>query len=134
MSLPIALITGAASGLGAALARLLAERYQLILVDRDSKGLQALGLAAELYPCDLTDRDALAQLAEHVRMQYRQLDLLVNNAGIAHRSLASDTELSVLEQVMAVDFFAPVQLCQALLPALQASTQAQIVVVGSMAS
>lgn len=133
------LITGAASGLGWALAERFFKRgAQVILVDIDGERLarQAAILAARAparvchYALDLSDSHAVTELA--ARIDTGTLDVLVNNAGITHRSLACQTDLAVLRRVMAVDWQAPVELTLELMPALRAS-RGQIINIGSMA-
>lgn len=131
----IALITGAASGLGLDLARALRQQYQLVLVDVNAEGLAACAKefpSARCYRVDLADHTALNTFLSQVTADLVRLDLLVNNAGITHRSLATATSNDVIRRVMHVDYFAPVQLSQGLLPLLERS-QGRIVNIGSMA-
>lgn len=135
MDRPIAIITGAASGLGLMLAQKLQYQYRLVLVDvNEEQLLQHVGefMNATVYALDLTDKEALAAWIEAQMTQLPRLDLLINNAGITHRSLAAATELDVIERVLAVDYIAPVQLTQGMLPLLQRSG-GKIVNMGSMA-
>ncbi|RUO62223.1 SDR family NAD(P)-dependent oxidoreductase [Pseudidiomarina insulisalsae] len=131
---PTALITGAASGLGLELARALSETHQLILLDRDGAALKecSSGFAdVQIYCLDVTDTAALMACIEELN-QLPALHLLFNNAGITHRSAAAETHPDVLRKVMEVDYLAPVQLTQALLPLLQRSN-GKIITIGSMA-
>jgi short-subunit dehydrogenase len=133
---PTALITGAASGLGLELARILQHKYQLVLVDVNAEGLRACSeefASARCFQVDLADAGAVAQLGEQLKADLARLDVLVNNAGITHRSLSRVTANEVLQKVMAVDYHAPVQLTQALLPLLEADDGGRIVTIGSMA-
>ncbi len=138
--IPRALITGAASGLGLALARVMFTRgYGVILVDRDSERLEAVvaGFArcdperVTGHALDLTDHQQLAGLLASIT-ELDRLDVLVNNAGITHRSLAERTDPKVFRAVMAVDWQAPVELTLGCLPKLRASG-GSIVNIGSMA-
>ncbi len=134
-SLPVALITGAASGLGLDLAKQLAGRYQLILVDVNQASLvkQTSELAnVDYYACDLSDAEQINELCKVINARYTRLDLLINNAGITHRSLAKVTRPEVIEKIMAVDFFAPMRLAHGLLNALE-TAQGKVVNVSSMA-
>lgn len=133
-------ITGAASGLGWALTeRLFAAGERVLMVDRDARALTEKSslLAAEderrvaCHLTDLTDQAALDSLVSAVLREER-LDVLINNAGITHRSPAARTELAVFRRVMAVDWEAPVALTLALLPKLRES-RGSIVNIGSMA-
>lgn len=97
-SRPTALVTGAASGIGAAFARALArEGYRLVLVDRDGERLQAT--ASGLADCETVIADLTVE-AEVARIEARcreGLDLLVNNAGFGHATefLATPVEAEV---------------------------------------
>jgi len=83
----VAVITGAASGIGAGLAREAARRgMQVVLADRDAAQLkavaQAIGDAARAVPTDVTDPAALEALADAAYAAHGQVDLLFNNAGV----------------------------------------------------
>ena len=83
----VAVITGAASGIGAGLAREAARRgMQVVLADRDAAQLkvvaQAIGDAALAVPTDVTDPAALEALADAAYAAHGQVDLLFNNAGV----------------------------------------------------
>jgi uncharacterized protein len=87
---PIALVTGASSGIGDRLARLLAERgHDLVLVARDAGRLEALAkemrgafdVTAQVLPADLTDPDQLAVIEGRCKDRSAPIDVLVNNAG-----------------------------------------------------
>ncbi len=134
------LITGAASGLGWALARAAFSRgHSVILVDRDAEALAAK--SAELaagddrrvrhFALDITDAPARDRLIDAVAAGGR-LDVLINNAGITHRSPAARTEMTVFRQVMAVDWEAPVALTLGCLPLLRESGGC-VINIGSMA-
>jgi NAD(P)-dependent dehydrogenase (short-subunit alcohol dehydrogenase family) len=88
----VALITGATRGIGLALARALAaESCNLILTARDEKSLTKLSrelASAKIkilaHPCDVRDPHSVDALFRAVRQQFKRLDILINNAGIAH--------------------------------------------------
>jgi short-subunit dehydrogenase len=105
MTRPIALVTGASSGIGDSLARLLAERgHDLVLVARDTGRLEALakelesgfGASAQVLGADLTDADQLALVEARLHDQSAPIDILVNNAGFGtfgpFHTLDVDTE------------------------------------------
>lgn len=134
----VVLITGAASGLGWELARACHARGDaLLLTDLDANGLAAkvaelghdrvLGLRG-----DITEPGVHAELVEACRTRFGRLDLLINNAGITHRSPTVRTSPEVLRRVMAVDYHAPLELTLAALPLLRES-QGQVIAIGSMA-
>ncbi len=135
----VTLITGAASGLGLAMARhWYAAGHHLVLADIDA---EALALRAAEFidtdrvlaiKTDITKADDIAQLIEQTCEHFGRLDLLVNNAGITHRSPAHQTDPAVFRKVMAVDWQGAVELTMAALPLLRES-RGQIVCIGSMA-
>lgn len=88
MSKPIALITGATSGIGEATARLLAKDYQLILCGRRSERLEKLKSELEtncqLLSFDVRDKDAVFAAFNSLPAAWQNVDVLINNAGNAH--------------------------------------------------
>lgn len=131
------LITGAAGGLGRALAaEFLGRGYNLLLTDVDAEGLTAvaesLGERVETLAGDITDPAHHRALLETAERRFGGVAVLVNNAGITHRSLAAKTDPAVLRKVMVVDWQAPLELALAALPQLQRH-RGSIVNVGSMA-
>jgi short-subunit dehydrogenase len=135
----VVLITGAAAGLGRAMAmRWFKAGFSLVLADLDEARLEQFERELEdpdrvlTRSLDVTDQQAITDLLEATRERFSRLDILVNNAGITHRSPAHRTNPAVFRKVMAVDWQAPVELTLAALPLLREST-GQIVNIGSMA-
>jgi dehydrogenase/reductase SDR family protein 7B len=131
-------ITGASSGIGAALARGLAARgAALILSGRNVAALEAVAAdcATEtlILPFEATDYAAIPALAQQAWDWRGRVDGLVNNAGISQRSLAIETDFAVYEKIVAVDLLAPIALTQALLPHMVAAGGGQIVAISSVA-
>jgi NAD(P)-dependent dehydrogenase (short-subunit alcohol dehydrogenase family) len=135
----VILITGAASGLGWALT----QRYHamgnvVVMVDIQAELLaeRALSLNAPdtvlSVKADITQTKAIDELAQQVTQRFGRLDVLINNAGITHRSLVEKTDPKVFRKVMAVDFQGPVELTLATLELLKAS-KGTIINVSSMA-
>ena len=130
------LITGAASGLGWELTKQYEEQgWHVILLDRDAEALAArseqITGSHETCFADLTDQVQLTAAIGDLKTE--PLDLLINNAGITHRSQASLTDTEVFQRLMMVNWFAPVSLTQQLLPALQ-SAAGNVVCISSMAA
>jgi dehydrogenase/reductase SDR family member 7B len=131
-------ITGASSGIGAALAKAwLVDGGYCILSGRNVDALQAVAAGAEgrclVLPFDTTDLAALPALVAQATAFTGHVDVLVNNAGISQRSLAVDTDLSVYQQILDVDLLAPIALTQALLPHFAARQNGQLVMISSVA-
>ncbi|HJV84637.1 MAG TPA: SDR family oxidoreductase [Noviherbaspirillum sp.] len=137
----VVVITGAAGGLGLALSeQFLAAGACVALLDMNASAvhsaaerllLTAPGRALAI-PCDISDAAACQQAISAIIAHWGGIDVLVNNAGIAHRSLLCDTDIAVLRKVMAVNFFGAVQCTHAALHSLRAR-RGQIVVISSIA-
>jgi NAD(P)-dependent dehydrogenase (short-subunit alcohol dehydrogenase family) len=134
-----AVITGASSGIGEALARrLTADGWRLLLVARRAERLEEvtreLGDSATFEAADLTDRDAVQRVAQRAEADFDRLDLLVNNAG-GNRKRGTFSELGYdyVREVMDQNFDSAVRVTEALLPSLRRSAPSAIVNVGSIA-
>jgi NAD(P)-dependent dehydrogenase (short-subunit alcohol dehydrogenase family) len=110
----VAVVTGASSGIGAALCRLL----------RDD-GWRVLGLsrgpapdADEHETCDVSDREAVDAVAARVLARHPRIDLLVNNAGIAGRAPFLETPPEIVESVIRTNYLGSVWCLRAFLPGL----------------
>jgi short-subunit dehydrogenase len=133
-------ITGAASGIGSALASTLAGRgCHLALVDRNAAGLAAvagrlrtLGIKVSEHAFDLTDVSAIAALPEAVLATHGRVTILVNNAGIAMGGLFEDVTPEDFALVFEVNFWSVVRLMRAFLPVLRREQAAQIVNISSL--
>ena len=131
----VAVVTGAASGIGAALAVELARRgSRLVLLDRDAARLATVAapLDAEVRVVDLADGAAVVAAGEEIRAAHPRLRLLVNNAGIALGGRFDQVTLAQYEEVIDVNFLAVVRLTHTLLPALRAEPGAHLVTVSSV--
>jgi 3-oxoacyl-[acyl-carrier protein] reductase len=134
------LITGAARGLGRALAQRLAEEgARLILVDCDAAGLcDTAGLINETatevatFECDLTNSEQISQTVVRVREQFQGIDVLINNAGVAWYGTVAKMTTEEWDRVLAVNLLAPVQLIREFLPDLRAQPEAHILNVSSV--
>ncbi len=106
-------VTGAAGGLGRAIClRFGAAGASFVALDRDAGTLAALaaalkqeGIPALAAPCDVTREDDCRRAMAEARKTFGGIDLLVNNAGITHRSAFARTQPEVIRRVMAVNFF-----------------------------
>jgi len=126
----VAVVTGAANGLGAALARGLAERgARVALVDLDPSVITAAGQlgGARGYVVDVSDRVAVEGLAKTVAADFGGLNLLINNAGVALAGALEAVDHDDMHWLMNVNFWGVVHGCRAFLPLLRAGSQAQLV-------
>jgi NAD(P)-dependent dehydrogenase (short-subunit alcohol dehydrogenase family) len=113
MNQPIAVITGAAQGIGRRTAELLAERgYRLAIIDlRDPAAtvaaIESAGAQVLAYAGDITREETVADFARQVFARYGRADVLVNNAGISLISPAEETSFSDYRRVLEVNLVAP---------------------------
>lgn len=131
-------ITGASSGIGAALARAYARRgCRLILSGRNQAALAEVasqcGEGHLVLPFDTADFAAAAKAADEAWAWSGGIDVLVNNAGISQRSLAVDTDFSVYQKMIDIDLLGPICLTQALLKRMVERKTGQIIMISSLA-
>ncbi len=120
-----ALVTGAASGIGAALARrLVADGAQVVAVDRDEAGLATLE-GVEAVPCDLSDLAAVDALPADV-------DVLVNNAGLQHVAPIPEFDPDRFSLLLRVMLEAPFRLARRTLPHMYAHGWGRVINISSV--
>ena len=137
-----AVVTGAASGIGEALAgRLAARGSNLVLADRDADRLAGVasairsahpGLAVDTYVVDLADDEGTTRFAGMLATEHPETTLLVNNAGVALGGRFDQVTLEEFDWVMAVNFRSVVRLSHAMLPVLKAHPGSHLVNVSSV--
>ena len=135
----IALVTGAASGLGEATARLMAAEGATVLVadiNREAGERVAAGIggSAEFTLLDVTREDAWQACIAAIVERHGGLDILVNNAGVVVSATIEDTTVEQLDFVRAVNFDGPFLGCKHAIPAMAASGGGSIVNIASAAS
>ncbi len=126
-----ALVTGAASGIGRAVAaRLAADGAEVLLLDRDERGVKeaAVEIGGEHLVADLADADDIADL----RLADRGVDILVNNAGMQRVAPVEELDPATFDLVHRVMLHAPFLLARALLPGMYAAGWGRIVHVSSV--
>jgi short-subunit dehydrogenase len=132
----VAVVTGGSSGIGEAVARLLAERgWQCVLVARREERLQAIAgeIDGEYELCDVTDREAVERMAATVTERHGAIALLVNNAGVPGRGGFTQLPPERIEHVLRVNYLGGVWCTRAFLPALEAGRPSHLVNVVSVA-
>jgi short-subunit dehydrogenase len=133
------MVTGASSGIGAALAPLLAERGATVgLVARRADRLAAVLAACQvhrpasrMWVADLGDTDAAEALAVRAWDEMGGIDVLVNNAAVPRRRRVTDLTVDEVRDTMAVNFEAPVRMSLALLPRMLERDRGMVVNVSS---
>ena len=137
----VAIVTGASRGLGAQIARALAERgARLVLAAQSTDDLTRLadelragGAEAEPVPTDVSDTAARKRLVARTIERFGRIDVLVNNAGIDLLGALSDTPAEPIDRLFAVNVVAMAQLSRAVLPHMLARHSGIIVNMASMA-
>ncbi len=133
----VALVTGAGSGLGAAMARTLIEAgYDVAALDLDTARLAALadqpgvlGLA-----CDVSDAAAVDAGVAEIIARFGRIDIAVNCAGVDHTYWLEDQTLAQFDQIIAVNLRGPFVVAKAVWPGMKAQGGGQIVNIASTAA
>jgi NAD(P)-dependent dehydrogenase (short-subunit alcohol dehydrogenase family) len=132
----VAVVTGAASGIGQATAQLFAsEGAKVLAVDLPGKDLAAAHEghgAIAILEKSVADGDAAALIVATAVRQFGQLDIVVNNAGIGINALVETMTQEQWDRVMTVNLTAQFRLCQAAIPHLKESKAGRIVNVASV--
>ncbi len=132
----VAVVTGASSGIGAELARGLAQRgWHCVLLSRREERLRPVAeeIGGELEVCDVADRGAVEAVAARVLERHPRVHLLVNNAGIPARANFVDGDPQKIEDVMRTNYLGNVWCLRAFLPGLEAAAPSDVVNVVSVA-
>jgi uncharacterized protein len=138
---PLALVTGASSGIGADLARELArDGYDLILVARRIEPMQALadelkpiGAGATILPADLTRPGAAAGLVKEIIERDLTIEVLVNNAGLGAHGRFDQSDTNRNSEMIQVNIVALTELTRLLLPGMVARRRGRVMLVASAA-
>jgi len=139
---PVAIVTGASSGIGLLTAvELAAAGYRVVAAMREPAGSDALRaqVAAagvldrvECRRLDVTETASIGPFADEVLGAYGRIDVLVNNAGIAVGGFVEEVPMPAWREQMETNFFGLVALTQAVLPAMRTASSGTIINVGSV--
>jgi len=139
---PLALVTGASSGIGTALARELARHgHDLVLTARRAAPMEALaaalralgGAGATVIPADLSKPGAAAALADDLAARGLDVDILVNNAGLGALGRFDRMDSGRIGDMLQVNIIALTELTRLLLPGMIARGHGRIMLVSSVA-
>jgi NAD(P)-dependent dehydrogenase (short-subunit alcohol dehydrogenase family) len=134
----VAVVTGAGSGIGRALAEELASAgAQLALADLNAAALEEtlamLGsTSARLYQVDVADPSAVNQFALQVQKDFGRASLLINNAGVALYGTFAEVSLDDMQWLFRINFWGVVHGCKSFLPLLQQEPDAHVVNLSSV--
>jgi NAD(P)-dependent dehydrogenase (short-subunit alcohol dehydrogenase family) len=125
----VAVVTGAASGIGRGIARALAAKgCHVVAADVDAAGIEALaselgaaGVRSLAVRCDVTDPAALQALADRAWDAFGAVDVLCNNAGVGGLGMVAEAKPSDVEWIFAVNVFGMLYGCAAFVPRFQAA-------------
>jgi short-subunit dehydrogenase len=132
-------ITGASSGIGRALVGSLYKRgARLIISSRRREALERVkkecnnGDNIHIFPLDLSQTETLQEKAQEARGLFGSVDMLFNNGGISQRSLALETDMEVIRNIMEVNFFGTIELTKGVLPGMIKQKAGHVVVTSSV--
>jgi short-subunit dehydrogenase len=132
-------ITGASSGIGEALAYAFAEcGAKLALSARNIDALERVKANCSqpdrvlIAPLDVADFEAVPAVAQAIVDHFGYVNILINNAGVSQRALVKDTDFSVDQKVMNINYMGTVAVTKSILPTLLQQRFGQIVVISSI--
>lgn len=136
----ICVITGAASGIGAATAKALAAEGATIIgcdlrmdmLKQVAADIEAAGGKMDTHQLDVADRDAVFALAAKVEKKYGSADLVLNNAGVAHGATVEEITMDNFQWIMDINFWGVVHGSQAFLPQMLKAGRGHIANVSSI--
>ena len=138
----VALVTGAAYGIGFAMAEALANAGAKIAFNvRSTKNLEMAienykekGISAKGYICDVTNEAEVQAMVADIEKELGVIDILVNNAGIIKREPMTEMAVEDFKQVIDIDLIAPFIVAKAVLPSMIAKGHGKIINICSMMS
>ena len=140
----IAIVTGAARGIGLATVQLLLEHGACVaLVDFNRENLEAAAQNLKayeekiaVYPCDVSDESQVDAVVDAVQKQYGRIDILVNNAGIYREGTGKfvESQSSTWKHKIEVNILGTMYFTRAVLPGMEANRYGHIINIGSVAA
>lgn len=136
----IVVVTGSSSGIGREIVKLLANGgAKIVLCARNFKAMQEhvleLGVVEENYliiPLDFSQAIDFNEVRENILNKFGHIDILINNAGIAQKSLVQETNEEVERRIMEVNYFANINFTKAIIPHFIERKKGQIVGISSI--
>ncbi len=134
-------ITGASSGIGKELVYQLAKLETIIIMTSRNraaleliqKDLQVQGVTSHVLAYDLMNIEVIPQLVEKAISLVGKIDAVIQCAGISQRSLGEETDFSVYQKLMQLNYFAPVAISQSILTHFKKNNSGNLIVISSVA-
>ena len=131
-SRPVALVTGASSGIGAAAAAALVEAgFDVVGTSRNTAGVTAPD-GVTFLALDVASDESVAALVDQVIARFGRIDVLVNNAGVGAGGAAEESSIEQAQRVFDVNFFGVVRMTKAVLPHMRAQAGGRIINISSV--
>ncbi|MFB6253852.1 MAG: SDR family oxidoreductase [Halobacteriaceae archaeon] len=135
----VAIVTGASSGIGEATAKLLGrEGSTVVLVARRKDRLEAIAKEIEaktlVVPTDVTNENAVTSMVDTVQEELGEIDVLINNAGVARGGPVMDADLAEMRQSIRVNLEGVMNVTHAALPTILASGGGDIITISSLSA
>ena len=132
MTNPIALVTGASSGIGQAAARTLAEAGYTVVGTSRNAGRSTPIKGVELVDLDVSSDESVNAVVEQVVERYGRIDVLVNNAGVGGAGAAEETSVDQAQRIFDTNVFGVIRTTRAVLPHMRAQGSGRIINVSSV--
>ncbi len=138
----IALITGGAKGIGAAISRRLAADGYVVIINYNNSQNEAHNLCEELtkqgcevyiYSCSIEDEEQVNSMFSYIKKEYGKVDCLVNNAGISNDSFLMIQPLNEINKVISTNLIGTMQCCKAVIPHMISKKSGKIINIASVA-
>jgi NAD(P)-dependent dehydrogenase (short-subunit alcohol dehydrogenase family) len=130
----VILVTGASAGIGAAIAIRLAKAGHTVFGTSRKEGAQPPATGVRMLALDVRSDASVAAAAAKLLKETGRIDVLVNNAGFGIAASVEDTLPDDMQRQMDTNFFGPLRVCQAVLPAMRAQGSGRIIQVSSLAA
>ena len=132
MGKPVALVTGASSGIGQAAAVSLVEAgFEVVGTSRDTSGVTDRH-GVTFLDLDVTSDESVSALVRRVIEQFGRLDVLVNNAGTGAAGAAEESSVAQTQRIFDINFFGLVRMTKAVLPHMRAQGRGRIINISSV--
>jgi NAD(P)-dependent dehydrogenase (short-subunit alcohol dehydrogenase family) len=129
---PVALVTGASSGIGKAAALALVDAgFEVVGTSRDTSGVVALN-GVTFLNLDVTSDESVSTAVEQLLERFGRIDVLVNNAGTGAAGAAEESSVAQDQRVFDINFFGLVRMTKAVLPHMRAAGTGRIINISSV--